>query len=279
MTTTINTVEEHLKPQPATEPRWQGAQFLTQVAVMTGRSLKALKDPRMILMAMFQPLIMLTLFSQVFKSMTQTPAFQAQYPGVDYINFLLPAILMTTGVQAAMWSGGGLANDLKNGVLNRFRAMPVSMLSVLIGRSLYDVVRNAIQLSVLAIAATVVLGYRGSLTGTVAAIALSLFVGWGVSWLFLALATWLRNVEVMQMVGMMAIFPLMFASSAYVPLDGLPGWLRVVAQVNPLSYAVDAGRGLALGTAELAPFLNAAGIAAAFAVIGMVFAARGIRKP
>jgi ABC-2 type transport system permease protein len=262
----------------AADPRWTGSSPVTQVLVLTGRALRALRDPRMLVMSLLQPLIMLTLFSQVFRGIAASPGFPA---GVSYIDYLMPAILVTTGAQAAMWSGGGLANDLRNGALTRFRSLPISMLSVLAARSLYDLVRSAIQLVILAIAATVLFGFApaGGVLGTVAAIGIGLTVGWGMSWLFLALASWLRNVEVMQMVGFVAIFPLMFASSAYVPISSLPGWLQVVATINPLTYAIDAARGLALATPLLAPTAAAVLVSLALAGVGAAAASRFIRTP
>ncbi len=264
-------------PAPAATG-WTGSNPITQVLVLTGRSLRALQDPRMLVMSLLQPLIMLTLFSQVFRGIAATPGFPV---GVSYIDYLMPAILVTTGAQAAMWSGGGLANDLRNGALTRFRSLPISMLSVLAARSLYDLVRSAIQLVILAVAATVLFGFApaGGVLGTVAAIGIGLTVGWGMSWLFLALASWLRNPEVMQMVGFVAIFPLMFASSAYVPISGLPGWLQVVATVNPLTYAINAARGLTLASPLLAPTMAAVLVSLALAAVGAAAASRFIRRP
>ncbi|MGI9062742.1 MAG: ABC transporter permease [Pseudonocardiaceae bacterium] len=261
-----------------TPQRWAGTGPLTQVRVLTGRSLRTLRDPRLLVMSLLQPLIMLTLFSQVFRGIAQSPGFPV---GVDYIDYLMPAILVTTASQAAMWSGAGLATDLKNGALARFRTLPISMTSVLVARSLFDLARSAVQLVVLAGAATLLYGYSpaGGVTGTMAALVIGLAVGCGLSWVFLALASWVRNVELMQMLGFMVIFPLMFASSAFVPVDGLPGWLQVVATVNPMTYAIDAARGWALadpaGGATVGAFLAAA----VLTVVAGTVAARGVRRP
>ena len=266
---------------PVTAPapsRWAGSGALTQVQVLTGRSLRALRDPRMLVMSLLQPLIMLTLFSQVFRGIAQTPGFP---PGVDYIDYLMPAILVTTASQAAMWSGAGLATDLKNGALARFRTLPISMTSVLVARSLFDLARSAIQLIVLATAATVLYGYSpaGRITGTAAALLIGLAVGAGLSWVFLALASWVRNVELMQMLGFVVIFPLMFASSAFVPVAGLPGWLRVIATANPLTYAIDAARGWALAEPALGSTVGALVAAGLLTVAAGAVAASGVRRP
>jgi ABC-2 type transport system permease protein len=218
------------------------------------------------------------LFSQIFSSIAKTPGFPA---GVSYIDYLMPAILVNTAMGSAVQSGVGLVNDMKNGVLARFRSLPIRMGSVLVARSMSDVVRTGIQLIMMLIFATLVFGFSpsGGLLGVAAAWALGLVVGWGLGWLFIAAGAWLRNAEVMQMVGFLLMFPLMFASSAYVPISGLPGWLQVVAHVNPMTYAVNASRDLALsmpvGTGVISALATSLGLAA----IGATLAIRGFRKP
>jgi ABC-2 type transport system permease protein len=258
---------------------WRGTNVVSQVAILTMRSLRAIiRDPRMIVFSLLQPLIMLLLFSQIFSSIAKTPGFPA---GVSYIDYLMPAILVNTAMGSAVQSGVGLVNDMKNGVLARFRSLPIRMGSVLVARSMSDVVRTGIQLIMMLIFATLVFGFSpsGGLLGVAAAWALGLVVGWGLGWLFIAAGAWLRNAEVMQMVGFLLMFPLMFASSAYVPISGLPGWLQVVAHVNPMTYAVNASRDLALsmpvGTGVISALATSLGLAA----IGATLAIRGFRKP
>lgn len=267
--------------QPTVAPatgRPAGSAIPVQIGVLTVRALRRLRDPRMLVMSLLQPLVMLTLFSQVFKGIANTPGFPR---GVSYIDYLMPAILVTTSSQAAMWSGAGLANDLKNGALARFRTLPISMTSVLVARSLFDVVRNAVQLVALTLAAVVLYGYApaGGATGTVIAILIGLAVGGGLSWVFLALASWVRSLELMQMLGFMVIFPLMFASSAFVPLSGLPGWLRAIATLNPLTYAIDAARGWALAEPALGATAGAVLATAVLTLVSCAVAGRGIRRP
>lgn len=259
-------------------PRWRGTDFGTQVLVLTQRSLRTLvSDPRMIVFSILQPLIMLTLFSQIFASIANTPGFPQ---GVAYIDFLMPAILVNTAMQSALQAGVGLVTDMKNGVLARFRSLPIRSGSVLVARSLSDLVRTAAQLLLMLVFAVVVFGYSpaGGVVGTGAALALALAVGWGLGWIFLAIAAWLRNAELMQTVGFLAMFPLMFASSAYVPISGLPGWLQAVAKVNPLTFAVDAARSLALAQ-PVTGVVGALVTSAVLAVAGWLFAVKGFRRP
>jgi ABC-2 type transport system permease protein len=265
-------------PSPSIRP-WRGSNIVTQIMVLTGRSLRAIiRDPRMIVFSLLQPLVMLLLFSQIFSSIAKTPGFPA---GVSYIDYLMPAILVNTAMGSAVQSGVGLVNDMKNGVLARFRSLPIRMGSVLVARSFSDVVRTGVQLIMMLIFATVLFGFSpaGGIVGVASAWALGLVVGWGLGWIFIAAGSWLRNAEVMQMVGFLLMFPLMFASSAYVPIANLPGWLQVVAKGNPMTYAVNASRDLSLnfpvGNGVIAALATSAGLA----IIGAAFAIKGFRRP
>lgn len=261
-----------------TTTTWRGAGFGTQVLVLTQRSLRALvNDPRMIVFSILQPLIMLTLFSQIFSSIAATPGFPA---GVAYIDFLMPAILVNTAMQSSLQAGVGLVTDMKNGVLARFRSLPIRLASVLLARSLSDLVRTTAQLLLMLLFAVTVFGFSpaGGPAGVAGALVLSLAVAWGLGWVFLAIATWLRNAELMQTVGFLAMFPLMFASSAYVPVSGLPGWLQAVADVNPLTYAVDAARAMALAH-PISGVVGALVTSAALGAAGWALAVKGFRRP
>ena len=262
-----------------TATRWQGTGFANQIGILTGRSLRALiSDPKLVIFSVLQPLIMLLLFSQVFSGIAGTAAFPA---GVTYIDYLMPAILVTTGVGAALQSGIGLVTDMKNGVLGRLRSLPIKPSSVLIARSVADLIRTALQLVILLVAAVVLFGFSpaGGVLGVLPAFLLALAVSWSLSWVFLAIGAWLRNAETMQTVGFLAMFPLMFASSAFVPVDGLPAWLRVIATINPLTYAVDASRDLALAMPVGSGVVGALLASTGLLVVGLVAAVRGFRRP
>jgi ABC-2 type transport system permease protein len=279
MTTTLNAPKKGAREIEPARYGWHGTGVATQILVLTGRSLRAIaRDPRLIVFNLLQPLVMLALFSQVFSSIAHTPGFPA---GVSYINYLLPAILVTTGIGSALQSGIGLVTDMKSGVLARFRSLPIRLDSVLVARSLADLVRAAVQLLMMVLFATVLFGFApaGGWAGVIGALLLGLVVSWGLAWVFLALGSWLRNAEAMQSVGFLAMFPLMFASSAYVPLAGLPGWLRAIARVNPLTYAVDAARNLALAMPVGTGVISALATSLLLAALGMAFAVPGFRRP
>jgi ABC-2 type transport system permease protein len=279
MTTTLSKPIEQAPLAPSREREWHGASVSTQVAVLTARSLrKFLTNPRLIVFSLLQPLIMLLLFSQVFGKALMGSGVT---PGGSYINYLMPAILVTTGIGSSLQSGVGLITDMKNGVLARFRSLPIRLGTVLVARSLSDLVRSAIQLVILLVFAAILFGFNpaGGFLGVAASLLLALAVSWALTWVFLAIAAWLRNEESMQTVGFLAMFPLMFASSAFVPLAALPTWLKVVATINPLTYAVDASRNLSLALPVHNGVLSALAASAALAVIGVLLAVKGFRRP
>ncbi|MER2091808.1 MAG: ABC transporter permease, partial [Saccharopolyspora rectivirgula] len=260
-------------------PAWRGASYPVQVWVLTGRSLRALlRDPRLVIFNLLHPLIMLLVFSQVFgKAMLSAVAEQ----GGNYVNYLMPAILVTTGIGAALESGVGLITDMKNGVIARFRALPIHPSSVLVARSLSDLVRTAAQLTIVVVVAALLFDFSpaGGASGVTAALLLSLLVSWSLTWVFLAMAAWLRSEEVMNSVGFLAMFPLMFASNAFVPIESLPGWLQAVAKVNPLTYTVDAARGLSLALPMENGPTAAVVVSTLLGALSVLLAVRGFRRP
>lgn len=268
-----------IAPRGRHRQSWQGSGVLTQVLVLTKRSLLAVvRDPRIVIFSLLQPLMMLVLFSQVFSSIAATPGFPT---GLSYINYLMPSILVTTTLGAAMGAGVGLVTDMKNGVLARFRSLPIRLGSVLFARSFSDLVRTAIQLVLMVIVSVVFFGFdpAGGPAGIAAAFGLSLIVGWGLGWVFIALGGWLRNAEVMQLLGFLLMFPLMFVSSAYLPVQNLPAWLRAVADVNPMTYAINAARNLCLAAPVGTEVISAVAISIGLAIIGGTLAVKGFRKP
>lgn len=258
---------------------WRGTGVATQIYVLTEKQLRKLvTDPKLLLFSVLQPLILLVLFGQIFSSIANTPNFP---PGVSYIDFLVPAILVNTAMQSALMSGVGFHEDIKNGVIVRLRSLPIWLGSVLVARSLYDLARGGIRQVILVLLAYVLFGFapRGGLPGVFGAVLLSLVIGWALGWVFLALACWLRNAEAMQGVGFAVMFPLMFASSAFVPVSGLPGWVRAVATVNPMTYGVDAARSLSLNAPAFNSVVATAAISSVIALAGATLAVRGFRRP
>ncbi|HEY3717926.1 MAG TPA: ABC transporter permease [Jatrophihabitantaceae bacterium] len=257
--------------------QWRGTGFGTQVWVLTGRSVRtAFGDFKLVFFGLLQPVVLLLLFSQVFKSVGTLPGVVTYQ---SYINFLMPATLINVAMTTAMSSGIGLMAEVYTGFVGRLRAMPISMFAVLLARTLSDAIRLTVQLVVIVIAAVAFLGFRpGTVLGLTEALLLTVVVGWGVGWVFVAIVTWQRKAEVVQAISFIVMFPLMFASSAYMPVDAMPTWIRFLARGNPLTYAIDATRALALGRPVGWSIVWALSLVTATALLGGTAAARNFRR-
>ncbi|GAA5108640.1 ABC transporter permease [Haloechinothrix salitolerans] len=255
---------------------WGGAGFITQLRVLSARSLRtAFGDYRLVFFGLLQPVVILLLFSQVFAGIGDMPGVVA-YDG--YINYLMPATLVMIAMTTAMASGAALLSEIYSGWVGRLRTMPINLVAVLAARTVSDAVRLTVQLVVASAAGVFALGFKpGGMAGMAAAIAVAVAVGWGLSWLFIAIATWQSKPELMQAASFVVMFPLMFGSSAYVPLDAMPTWIRVLSTVNPLTYAIDATRALAVGMPVGGELVAALALAAVAAVLGGSVATRTFR--
>jgi ABC-2 type transport system permease protein len=255
------------------------ASLLTEVVVLTGRNLlKIVRVPQLLFFSLVQPILFLTLFSQVFQGLAKTPELAALH--VKYIDYLLPAILIVTVAQNAVQSAVGIATDMNTGVIDRFRSLPISRGSVLVARSVSDVLRSTVQTLIMVVLGMAVFGFRfhANVVEALAMLIISSLFAWSMTWIFLALGVRTRNPETAQVAGFMLLFPLMFASSAFVPVQSLPGWMQAVSKVNPLSYLCDATRALALGW-SLTPSVWKSLLAIAIvAVLGIVATATSWRR-
>jgi ABC-2 type transport system permease protein len=244
--------------------RWGVSAFHVQVWVLTLRSLRIVfGDVRLVFFGLLQPIVLLVLFSQVFKGIGSLPSI-ALYHG--YINFLMPATLINVAMTTAMSSGAGLLAEIYTGFVGRLRTMPIVLSSVLVARTLADAVRLAAQVVVTTVIAIVFLGFRPSgFLAMAEASALAVLVGWGLAWVFVAIATWQRKLETMQ-------------TMSFIPPAAMPTWIRLVATANPLTYAISATRSLALGQPLGLSLLMVIGFVTASALIGGVAAARNFRR-
>jgi ABC-2 type transport system permease protein len=251
---------------------------VTEVLQLTARNLRKLtREPTLVFFSLAMPVIMLTLFGQVFRSIAQTPNFPK---GVSYIDYLLPAVLCTTLTQSATSSATAIATDLDAGMIDRFRSMPIHAWTVLLARNMSDVLRGTVQSLLMLVLGLVVFGFRfhGSLLEAAATLAVALPLSFAMNWLFIWIGVLVKKPETTQIAGMLVTFPFMFASSAYVPIKSLPGWLRAVAKVNPLSYTVDAARGFALGHPVTSAVWKSLLIAAVLSAVSIVGASTTYRR-
>jgi len=218
--------------------------FLTtflDIWVITKRNLlRYLRLPQLIVFSFIQPIMFVLLFAYVFGGAINT--------GTDYINYLLPGILVQTVLFGSMQTGIGLADDLSRGMIDRFKSLPMSRMAVLAGRTLADATRNIFTL-LLMTAVGFLIGFRvqGGLGHFALALLLTLFFSFAFSWVSATIGLFVKNVETAQTAGFIWIFPLAFASSIFVPVQSMKPIIRSFAEHNPISYVVDTVRALSLG--------------------------------
>ncbi|MDQ3771048.1 MAG: ABC transporter permease [Actinomycetota bacterium] len=168
----------------------------------------------------------------------------------EYLQFILPGILMMSVLFTTVYSGVALNTDLTKGVVDRFRTLPIWRPAPLVGAVVGDSVRYLVAGTVVVVVG-VILGYRpeGGWIGVLAAMLLVAVFAFGLAWVFTTLGLLLRSPNAVMNGGFMALFPLTFLSNAFVPPETLPTWLEAFVDVNPISFVVTASRGLMDGTA------------------------------
>ncbi len=229
---------------PADAGRTDGTGRLwSDIATVTGRNLRRLvRVPTLIAFATAQPVLFVLLFTYAWGGAVHPP-------GVDrYIDYALPGIWVLAIAFGASQTGVAVADDLATGMIDRFRALPMARSAVLAGRATADAVRNLFVL-VLMTAVAYAIGFRfhAGPAAAVAAIGLGLAVGVAFSWIFALLGLLVRDPESAGVGGLLAVIPLIFTSSTFVPVATFPGWLQAFATVNPITVTVDALRALCLG--------------------------------
>ncbi len=201
--------------------------------------------PQLIVFSTIQPVIFLLLFNFVFGGSV------GPQNGGEYINFLLPGILAQTALFGAIQTGVGLAEDLNKGVIDRFRSLPIARYAVLAGRTLADSVRNAVVIVIMLIVGAL-LGFRfeKGVVSFIAAAGLVLLFAYAFSWISATIGLLVKESETVQVAGFLWVFPLVFASSVFVPVGTMPGWLQVFARNQPVTKVVNAVRYLVHGAGE-----------------------------
>lgn len=210
------------------------------------------RQPRFVIFSTIQPVMFIVLFTFVFGGIAQS----ALDDGVRYVSFLLPGILVHSAAFRATQTAVGIAEDLERGVIDRFRSLPIARGSILAGRTLADLVRS-LMVIMLMIVAGYVLGFRFTegVFSALAAIAVVGLFGYLFSWFFCWLAMLVPGSEAVQTASFVLVFPLVFASSIFVPLETMPGWLAAFASISPLTHATDAARAFAIGGDASTPVL------------------------
>ncbi|AGB16814.1 ABC-type polysaccharide/polyol phosphate export systems, permease component [Halovivax ruber XH-70] len=209
-------------------------------------NLKAVRNPFVLVVSLAQPFIFLVLFTEVFGNVAGE-AVSRGLPGVNYTTFLVPAIAIQVALASAVTSGIGLVNDIENGMFEKVLVSPMNRTAVFVGKTAAEVVRIAIQIGII-LGLGVALGAEIA-TGVVGAVGI-IAVGIVFSLWFIAfsntLAVLTRDQESTIIGANLLQFPLLFLSSAFLPLSTLPTWIQAFARLNPVTYGVDATRAIML---------------------------------
>jgi ABC transporter DrrB family efflux protein len=243
--------------------------LLTDTLIIAERNLMRLpRAPELLISFTIQPIMFVLLFRYVFGGAIRTP-------GYSYVDFLMPGIIVQNIAFGGFVTALGLNEDMHKGLIDRFRSLPMSRAAVLAGRTLSDVVTNSLSVLVLVVTGVIIgFSFQTSLLDALAGVALLLLFGYAFSWFFAFMGLAAKSSESVNSLGFIAVFPLTFISSAFVPVKSMPTVLRDFANVNPFTVTVDAMRHLWLG----APAHNSVwgAVVWAFVIMG-VFAALAVR--
>lgn len=217
--------------------------LIANVATITGRNLHRLvRVPTLIAFATVQPILLVVLFNYTWGGAVHPP-------GVDrYIDYVLPGIFVLSIAFGASQTGVAVADDLASGMIDRFRALPMARSAVLAGRCAADAIRNLFVVGLM-IGVGTLIGFRfhAGPGAAIAAVGLAVAIGLAFSWIFALLGLFVRDPESAGIGGLLAVIPLIFVSSTFVPVATMPGWLQTFADINPITITVDALRALSLG--------------------------------
>jgi ABC transporter DrrB family efflux protein len=217
---------------------------VSDTVVLARRNLKRIpRQPDLLIGYTVQPVMFVLLFVYVFGGAIQTPGF-------DYVDFLMPGIIVQSIAFGGFATALGLCDDVHKGLIDRFRSLPMSRSSVLAGRTFSDVLLNCLSLVVL-LSVGFIAGFNfidSSVGQVVLGIVLLLLMGYAFSWIFALVGLFASTPETANAIGFTLIFPLTFASSVFVPAASMPDGLRQFAEANPFTTWADAARSLWLGT-------------------------------
>jgi ABC transporter DrrB family efflux protein len=217
---------------------------ITDAGVVTARNLRHfIRQPQLLIFSTIQPIMFVLLFVYVFGG-----AVKGSLPnGVTYVDFLLPGIFVQSVAFRATQTAVGLAEDLERGVVDRFRSMPMARSAVLLGRTLADLVRNVLIIALMiGVGYLVGFSFHAGLLQALASIAVVAAFGFALSWIFAFVALTVRGAEAAQAAGFVVIFPLVFASSVFVPVATMPAWLQSFARASPVTLTANTARSYAL---------------------------------
>jgi ABC-2 type transport system permease protein/oleandomycin transport system permease protein len=200
--------------------------------------------PQLMVFTLIQPVIFVLLFTYVFGG-----AIKGLPPHLTYVDYLIPGVFVQTAVFGSIITAVGMATDLKSGIIERFRSLPMSPSAVLVGRSISDLTRNVFVVILMAIVGFLVgFGYRSGVGKFLLGLLLVLAFGYAMSWIFAMVGIAVKDPETAQAAAFPVLAPLVFASSVFVPVSTMPGWLQAFARNQPVSLTASGARQLMIGT-------------------------------
>ena len=216
--------------------------LVTDTLIIAERNLIRLpRAPELLLAFTVQPIMFVLLFRYVFGGAISTPHF-------SYVDFLIPGIIVQNIAFGGFVTALGLNEDVHKGLIDRFRSLPMARPAVLAGRTISDIVTNALSMVILLITGVIIgFSFHTSVIDAFAGAGLLLLFGYAFSWFFAWVGLLTSTPESANSVAFIAVFPLTFISSAFVPVSSMPSVLRAFANVNPFTIVVDAMRHLWLG--------------------------------
>jgi ABC-2 type transport system permease protein/oleandomycin transport system permease protein len=199
------------------------------------------RAPELLIAFTVQPIMFVLLFRYVFGGAIKTPHF-------SYVDFLIPGIIVQNIAFGGFVTALGLNEDVHKGLIDRFRSLPMARAAVLAGRTISDIVTNALSMAILLITGVIIgFSFHTNVVEAIAGVGLLLLFGYAFSWFFAFVGLLTSTPESANSVAFIAVFPLTFISSAFVPVSSMPAVLKAFANVNPFTIVVDAMRHLWLG--------------------------------
>ena len=206
--------------------------------------MQIVRIPAVLVFELVQPVMFVLLFRYVFAG---NIAGMSVYEG-GYVIFLMPGIIVQNAIFGATTTAIGIAEDLKAGLVDRFRSLPMARSAMLAGRATSDLIKNFILLLVvIGIGYLVGFEFRNGLLGAIAMIVLVMAISFAFSWVMAAIALAVKKLEAVQAAAFTGIFPLVFMSSALVPVEGMDRWVQAVARNNPITHWANLARYFAIG--------------------------------
>ena len=231
-------------PQPAEalDERIPFAAFRDTWAVTQRNLIHFVRIPQLLIFSTIQPVIFVLLWRYVFGGSVEIPG------PIPYVDYLMPGIFVQTVVFGAIATAIGLAADVKTGLLERFLSLPMSRSAVLVGRTTADLVRN-IFVVILMVGVGFAVGFRvhTNVFAFLLGVGLVALFGYAMSWVFAVVGLLVKDPETAQAAAFPVLAPLVFASSAFVVVDNMAGWLQPFARNQPVSVTVSAVRALVVG--------------------------------